>query len=333
MSLMEIDSFRIPFQIVRVVPTLTKESLRKEKHGNRKNECYICGEYVDDSGIEINGKRWHKDCFSCDLCRGKIVGEKYCRIENHPLHIFCGLSINGPHCYVCSKPIVNSEVVEAFGKYYHQNCLQCSLCRTTIKQDEQIDQKRGIPVCSQCTYKVKKHCLVCHNSVERGERFLFNGKVFYVHSECCHCSECKTKIKRDTFVEESGVLMCKSCWIKVSSNICQGCNKIVLQKDKVQFQGVWHSFCISCSICGKRLDNSIPNIENNNLYCNRCFESLNDRCAVCKIIMKNDEKIERFNRFFHRTCLNCTKCGQTILENNAVFEKNGLVCLSCHHKK
>ena len=85
----------------------------------------MCGNVLSGQQVEMDGVRYHKGCFKCDMCRTEaailINGRPYCH-NCHP---------DPETCCVCLQSLRGGGL-EALGRFYHDNCFKCQVCRSLL---------------------------------------------------------------------------------------------------------------------------------------------------------------------------------------------------------
>ena len=328
------DSFfkltSIPIQFIYAKPILTKNSIRKQKN-LKKNLCQECEKKPKNVMIEIGEFIWHQECLTCDLCLGKIFNNEFIFLNNNLFHENCFKEIQGPFCNCCSNSCYGEEILLINNKTYHKNCLRCSFCQNNIYQNDIIDEINDLPICKECSNKIKKKCLICNESVNNSKKILYSGSVYYLHNSCCNCSICSIDLNQNNFIYEKNFLYCKNCWYNLSNYLCFNCNEPVHPIERIFFNNLFHNNCFKCHFCDINLSNDNPILFNNNIFCKRCFNSKDKYCFNCKREI-NDNIIIFENFSFHYKCFKCKKCDLKLREKETILTKNILLCQNCFIK-
>lgn len=325
------DARIIPTQMVSIVPCLSTKALRKTSCHEDTSLCVVCNNEIFSDAIIIGCKAWHPECFTCDLCLEPVFSNVFQVYNDHPVHTYCYNQLVGPHCESCSKSIAGCDIISAFGKNYHLNCLRCSKCQRSIGQNEEIDHLNHIPLCSTCTRLHNNICLRCNEKCGDDDTvFLFNGEAIYMHKKCSYCKECGSKLNNVNFVKEQNYSLCKLCWFKMGKFCCKICDEPTLPDERIIFNECYHIACFKCFNCGINLVNEDPCEISDVILCRKCYKCVDKNCAIC-FEDTNNNCIECFNRVFHPGCFKCSICRNTLNENIATFNKGRLVCSSCNN--
>ena len=321
---------KIPAQIASVAISLTPKALR-DSAPKKPGVCPICSNKVKDQSIEVSGKLYHKDCFSCDLCLEPILTNTFQIVDGHPLHNYCSSALRGTFCATCSQPIIGSDVVFALESPYHPGCLHCSLCQRVIGPNEKIESCNGVPLCYDCFRKNNRVCLRCAKTVPGSVRpFLHGGCAYFLHKTCATCKLCGAALTQRNFVQEQGEALCTRCWFKIGRYVCVCCGDPILPADRLVFNGHRHTRCFRCHNCRISLMSENPSVLGDLLLCRRCASGADTHCAVCFQLI-DEQKVEAFGRSFHPKCFRCAVCKKQPSVKEAIFKNGKLSCMRCAH--
>ncbi|ORX53387.1 L domain-like protein [Piromyces finnis] len=94
--------------------------------------------------------------------------------------------------------------------------------------------------------------------------------------------------------------------------ICQGCNQEIGNSDYIEaLNGVWHTYCFKCKKCGKVLEVTFYEVDNEP-YCEQHYtEDENLYCAECKQLIV-DTFIDFDGKYYHEDHFVCSKCKTTL---------------------
>lgn len=311
-----------------------------------RTKCSKCKNIIDleDTKIIVDGKEFHKKCFSCFKCYTqleKVYGNKddryYCET--------CYLELEGRHCSNCHKVILGEGL--KFGQeIYHRDCFTCSQCQAQTLEEGKVHAIRGKPVCGACNEEqYKATCAACHNQVSEG--LMFREKRF--HAVCFKCAGCGTELssRKGEFILTEEGLQCNSC-VRARleeeggrkegmAEACAACSLPIHVKNLV-FDGEknWHQRCFVCRQCNMSLVNEkFYDKGADGLFCENCFLAKHKpTCYACKVIIKGADGVKMESGggqvlTWHQQCLTCSVCCQTVGLDNVVF-KQSLFCKKCY---
>jgi RhoGAP domain/LIM domain/RhoGEF domain len=112
--------------------------------------CAGCKKAIESGGLAALDKKWHRECFVCQKCRGALSGSfirgkedgmPYCK------NCFAQKSGAGS-CMGCGQPI-SGQFFRAMGGTWHpKDCFVCSNCKGSLTAG--FFDKGGKPVCKDC---------------------------------------------------------------------------------------------------------------------------------------------------------------------------------------
>ena len=325
-------SINCPGLIIAAKPTLTVSCI-EEVPSMTKGQCVVCGKETTNSDIHVDNIDIHSLCvekLECSLCHGR-VGKRYVIENGNILHKKCREKVYSKRCFICAGSLENSNVYEWNGLSFHEECFTCSSCHRKIETREMIHECDGLPLCPTCYSHKEKSCLRCNeviNTSEKIQKFLSNGKAFYLHSCCALCYECRQELTKDNFVFVQNKAICRQCWARSLSHECQECHEPVLSNDIMEYHGCWHNECIKCKKCQQSMKYLGVKIDIDQMFCPECLKGLMKHCGVCGEII-DSEPIFKHQRMFHHCCFRCSVCNSYIGQSNSEYLYGKLYCSSC----
>ena len=318
-------------QYISNTTVLTLASAR-DPSTTTENICCVCFQQIPDGEeVEIQDRKFHFDCFSCDLCKRKFGHDSYLVHENYVLHESCFDLVVSPRCFVCGGILADSTIIEGCGNFYHPHCFKCIKCQKPIKCNQVFYKPDGLLVCSSCFIHSHNLCLKCGQLTDDNcLKFLYQGEVYHFHNECAVCSVCDCELNLDNFHCIFGKCVCRSCWVKAMRRTCRKCAKPILPNDMLITHGEWHQDCFRCNICQQFVPfgNDVL-IDGNCVYCANCKSFLKTHCAVCKkFVDKNG--VEENGRVVHARCLCCAECKRRLAKmEEHVIIGDKVFCKKC----
>jgi len=92
--------------------------------------CHRCQQKINSKSVDSMGKKWHEGCFLCEHChRSLIHGASF--IEGQLICTECYTTQFVLKCAKCGKGI-QSAYASFEGKDYHEDCLVCQRCGTSL---------------------------------------------------------------------------------------------------------------------------------------------------------------------------------------------------------
>lgn len=330
----EVDLINSPGIIVAATPVLTISYFdEKYKPITKGGECYVCGEKTKSTDIHIENISIHESCknnIRCPICN-ELMHKKFCIENGNIMHVFCYQQIFGHRCFVCNGNTDGSDLIFWNDFFFHEKCFNCSICHHPITSREGTHSLNGLPVCEICYLQRAKICLNCNKIVEKTKKkFLFGGRVYYMHDCCAFCYECNKKLTQDDFVFEQNKAICRFCWIKALSYQCQKCNEPILSHNLIFFRNYWHDKCIECTKCHQNMRYSRINLVQSQIFCDECYKGMKTHCGVCGHLIEK-EKIDCHKSVFHFHCFKCCICHNTIDDKNSEYLNGKLYCSLCVH--
>jgi paxillin len=112
--------------------------------------CSKCGHQINGRVFEAMDKKFHLDCFTCEV-DGHAIGAE-AQFHVYDGKVYCGQHFEELFLETCSAchEIISEEYVKVFKNIYHPECWKCETCGTTLSRD----------TCEM--YKTKFYCPPCH---------------------------------------------------------------------------------------------------------------------------------------------------------------------------
>lgn len=128
------------------------------------NRCAKCKKFIKGDGITHGGKFYHRECFVCSYCGGKLT-DSFVTYKGDLYHTECNPASGKMICAVCRKPI-SGYYYDSKGKHYHEDCFHkhvektCSVCGKPINGTYTIDDWGNCAHTTHGTEKTKR-CDTC----------------------------------------------------------------------------------------------------------------------------------------------------------------------------
>jgi len=104
-----------------------------------KGNCKGCREPIKGKSISsADGRltgRYHKDCFVCATCHEPFQTSTFYVIDDAPYCERHYHKLNGSCCTTCDKGIEGQYLESERKQKYHPECLTCTDCRRTLRND------------------------------------------------------------------------------------------------------------------------------------------------------------------------------------------------------
>ena len=235
-------------------------------------------------------------------------------------------------CDSCGEPItVGDKKIRAQGKFWHETCFQCFLCRTPLK-DKPFYTEQGHLFCGKCIIGGLTSCSACEGVIgARDTSIQYEG--YRWHSQCFKCIKCEMSLTGEEFVLKDNKIRCRECYKHKSS---QGTVRCVACKNEINEKGVkyrgrpYHPKCFKCTHCKKNLVEETPVHHEDKPYCKEChIQQFGLRCTKCVKPILSKYTIYKA-RPFHRECFICTRCSMPMSSDSFYESQHGdLFCESC----
>jgi len=226
--------------------------------------CPKCDKVVVSGAAEFGGKRYHKDCLKCSLCR-KAVGDEgdcyeldgkpFCKTD-YDLEIRIAKKTGGGgggaakrepslSSFSSSSSSSDSNTVTKALPTSTRSTASSSSSAPKVAFDLKEDRDEPSSSSSSSSSGPLPKCEYCGEPVE-GRRMNFASKVY--HDSCFKCSSCFTPIPADAdFTQGKFGIVCLKC----RSMECTVCKGVIPEGETpVEFYGdKMHAKCFKCSKC------------------------------------------------------------------------------------
>jgi hypothetical protein len=135
---------------------------------------------------------------------------------------------NANHCAGCQSKIADRYLLEAMGKYWHEDCLKCTACScrlgevgsTLYFKEEMLlckrDYLRIFGACARtpvhpafCGTGQTGNCAACHQKIPAFEMVMRARQLVY-HLDCFACQQCESRFcVGDRFYLCDGKILCQ----------------------------------------------------------------------------------------------------------------------------
>ena len=113
--------------------------------------------------------------------------------------------------------------------------------------------------------------------------------------------------------------------------ICVKCNEPIKSSSVKHDGSTYHSECFTCTMCSQPLAGKpFTKFEGNNV-CQDCYRNnYAKKCAACDQLIEGSVKFVAYDeKFFHRDCFTCAKCGMALAGEKFRVVDGDKVCISC----
>ncbi len=265
------------------------------------------------SYVKLKDTDYHFECLFCSECKASIGSDgKEFYID----------SSNKKFCGPCVKKNKSKTTKITAEIYYESDSVCCNECKKKFSNDESFyKDSENRPFCKACFAKLNgKPCGKCPNSIEPGTSYLKFDEVNY-HFDCFLCGECKKNIGSDNkefYMDSSKKKYCQPC-VKKYSNSNKNFKPTAFTV--IIFISGELPTCFQCKKQFKDKESSYTGKENNQLYCEECFNKSNcKRCGVCQDFIKPGISYLCFQEtYYHFDCFLCVECKKNIGSDNKEF--------------
>jgi LIM and senescent cell antigen-like-containing domain protein 1/2 len=256
--------------------------------------CPLCKEVCDGAYLEVNGTKYHNDCFRCYHCLEpfndsqfvEMDGEFYCEADHSLLF--------SPRCAGC-KEVINGKCVNALDQKWHvehfvwyilltsQHCERPLVGTNFVKKDDR-------PYCKQCPTDRKPNKRIEHDICDqcklpiKEKTLVFRGLKY--HTEHFRCFQCQGKLDHRC-QEFQGELYCFQDYEKLSSKVCHACKLPILGVSVSAMGKMYHLEHFVCSQCSIPF-NGQPHFEfEGKPFCELHFKQVTGAfCPYCRKAVK-----------------------------------------------
>jgi hypothetical protein len=184
------------------------------------HNCAKCGEGLSlmRPGCTALNQTYHLDCFTCNVCKKRLVGGSFYTVDEKPL---CEDDYEHTldKCAVCGRSI-KDRILKASGRAYHPSCFVCSSCGRCLDGVPFTVDANNASHCVGCFHdKFAPRCAQCHRPIvpEEGKeetlRVVAMDRSY--HIDCYRCEDCNLKLSSKVEGHEcyplDGHLLCKQC--------------------------------------------------------------------------------------------------------------------------
>jgi hypothetical protein len=184
------------------------------------DNCAKCGEGLSlmRPGCTALNQTYHLDCFTCNVCKKRLVGGSFYTVDEKPL---CEDDYEHTldKCAVCGRSI-KDRILKASGRAYHPSCFVCSSCGRCLDGVPFTVDANNASHCVGCFHdKFAPRCAQCHRPIvpEEGKeetlRVVAMDRSY--HIDCYRCEDCNLKLSSKVEGHEcyplDGHLLCKQC--------------------------------------------------------------------------------------------------------------------------
>ncbi|XP_044177392.1 four and a half LIM domains protein 2-like isoform X2 [Acropora millepora] len=307
------------------------------RHWNEclKPRCAGCEEliYVGEYSRAMDA-HWHPGHLCCFNCDESLSQQKFIIVENEPSCIKCYERNFANSCQNCGSSIgPGMKDVDVRGKHWHEDCFVCSECKKALLHQGFTFKDEKL-ICNPCRgISPSKVCDGCGMDFAPGEKKVGYERRTY-HEKCFICDDCKQPIGTQQFIKKDGKRLCEKCFDSGYARICVKCNNPIKSSIVKHDEKPFHPECFACSICSKPLAGKPFTKHEGRNVCQDCYRSnYAKRCATCNELIEGSVKFVTYDdKFFHRDCFTCAKCGRTLAGEKFCIMKGDKVCMNCHAK-
>ncbi|CAI2356991.1 unnamed protein product [Caenorhabditis sp. 36 PRJEB53466] len=132
-------------------------------------------------------------------------------------------------CAHCQKPIQEKIILHVEGRTWHEGCLQCSSCDTTLTAKCFFKDPKFY--CKSCYYReFGPKCASCDRVIQSTD-WVRRARNLVFHLACFACNQCKRQLSTgEEFALQEGKLMCKQHFLE----LVEGESGVANQKAKTK---------------------------------------------------------------------------------------------------
>ena len=309
MSMQQVHDMRVSKEAAEMERWKAQCEMGDEMNPSKSDiQCFICDEKITSAYMELNNKKYHKDCFSCIVCQANVKGGAYeingaLYCEKHRVEAL-------PKCFRCKGDIHGKYIIGPGRELYHNDCFSCKGCdrkiRTYCEHENEI-------YCVTCySNKYASRCATCKEKLKDRIRTLQGTEEaagLKWHESCFRCSKCSKHLHQKVFFQDKK-LFCEYCMKKSHLPSCKKCRMPVEGACVNALDASWHPKCFVCTKCESPLKGFIS--EKGKPYCKVCYEDLHAQvCDSCGKAVKG-AFINALGKTFHDTCFVCCNCEKKI---------------------
>eukprot|EP01100_Stratorugosa_tubuloviscum_P000794 TRINITY_DN117_c1_g3_i1.p1 TRINITY_DN117_c1_g3~~TRINITY_DN117_c1_g3_i1.p1 ORF type:complete len:332 (+),score=159.71 TRINITY_DN117_c1_g3_i1:57-1052(+) len=262
----------------------------------------------EQGDLPLTATRTISNSSICAGCSREIASSSEFRVvDSQKWHATC-FNREFP-CGRCSQPVFGNGI-EGCGKYWHQNCWNCTFCFKKISGGFYAEHN-GYPYCNnQClneqkqeqqqqqqqqsnrnnlnsnaskqqpqqqqqqsfnNQKGKETCPQCRQVIP-GQAININGSFY--HLSCVTCSSCRQSADCGaSFTQVNNTILCIPCAARSNGTMCGCCNQPIQGKMVGTPDGVkYHPECFSCSRCRQPISAAFAQIDSK-IVCGNCAQT------------------------------------------------------------
>jgi len=272
----------------------------------------------------------------CHHCDDSLAGHRYVLREDHPYCIRCYETVFANNCDECGKVIgIDSKDLSYKEKHWHENCFQCTKCRTSLV-DKQFGSKADRIYCGSCyDAQFAARCDSCKDVFKAGMKKM-EYKTRQWHEKCFVCCICNNTIGTKSFIPKENDIYCTSCYEDKFATKCIKCNKVITSGGVTYRNDPYHRECFTCTNCDRILAGQRFTSRDDKPFCADCFAQLfSKRCNACSkpITGKGGLGSTKFVAFetlsWHNECFFCAQCKVSMVGKGFIQDGENIICPEC----
>ncbi|KJE93904.1 hypothetical protein CAOG_04622 [Capsaspora owczarzaki ATCC 30864] len=231
--------------------------------------CSSCGETIMGQGVDVDGQKWHPQCFSCYECRINLASEgSFFPVDGY---IMC------KDCAPKHRTVTVTKQLGAAGRGGSGsgsgnggNGGGSGASNRELNNAAAQDRQRELDALrnSVDTFSVSEKCGKCHEVMYGNGVKAPSGAIF--HDDCFLCSGCGKDFPDRRFMEKDGKIWHSDCFKKANAVGCGICHQPI-SGSMLEYHGSKiHSACFKCSDCNKSLAGQAFAEVNNKPCCSGC---------------------------------------------------------------
>jgi hypothetical protein len=266
-----------------------------------------------------------------------------------------------PECQICGLPVDNeTELIVAFGKWWHTVHFTCSVCSTSLTDDPGkqysdgklfcrthatsshiaaakpieatlAEKRNALKTTSKSSEVGRKVCSICRDPVADDELHTVVDKQY--HKKCFKCNGCGTSLIDTEFKVHEGAPYCRDDYNARTGLTCAGCAEL-LKEGETQFEVLgrkYHKHCRRCDQCGDQLLDKEYFIHNDNVMCLEHRDQLKS-CYQCKEYITSNTVLIALKKQvqYHPEHFKCSGCKKDLAEKQFFERKEQPWCSKCY---
>jgi hypothetical protein len=289
-----------------------------------------CAEALRGAVLVALGKKWHRDCFRCNVC-DEPAASSFIEHEGAAVCKRCHADRFAEKCDACRKGLVGAYV-NAMGGKYHRDCFRCCACGASVAS--KYVPHEGKPYCDGChaSHVAEKCACGCGQGMTGKVTTVLGQKYIEGHFRCAECGKPpragkfvkvptsqavvtgdKRTVKQRHHDKGGGVGGAPASIGDVVVAVCEGC----YADNHADKCAVCSTALVSCSYVQTDLGESM---------CNRCKRAPGTVCDDCGRCVRREWSVKQ-QRGGHRTARRqsggeavigqCESCAATAVHNDA----------------